>query len=208
MQIWTPNTFQYVQIYQLVCAHIWWYMHVYYSISMYLLTAGCRCNGRTMCMQLNGQYLYVYERICIYLDSIRQYDSEFSSISQWNCTEVDSMSIRAHKDTFCWQQKWFIAHFSLAILLVVNWPNHAPGVDVELACPLQACFPAAEAPAESVQCWAVQTIGSRKLVVFPTLTTNGEVLLRVTRRAFPILISSSTSQSSGFRWRKWQYLHC
>jgi hypothetical protein len=49
----------------------------------------------------------------------------------------------------------------------------------------------------------VQTVGSRKLVDFPTLTTNGKVLLRVTRRAFPILVSSSTSPSSGVRWRKW-----
>ena len=49
----------------------------------------------------------------------------------------------------------------------------------------------------------VQTVGSRKLVVFPTLTTNGKVHLRVTKRAFPILVSSSTSPSSGVGWWKW-----
>ena len=106
---------KYIEIHQVVYEHIWWYMHVYDSISMYLLTAGCWCDGITMCMPLHGQYLYVCERICLYLDSIRQYDSEFSSIAQWHCTEVDSMSIRAHKDTFCWQQKW--------LLLISQWPS-------------------------------------------------------------------------------------
>jgi hypothetical protein len=29
------------------------------------------------------------------------------------------------------QKHLFIAHFSVGIHLVVNWPNHSPGIDVE-----------------------------------------------------------------------------
>ncbi len=62
-------------------------------------------------------------------------DSDFSCIAPCNCTAVDSRSTRAHRDTFLWQKKktMFNAHLSAAILVVVNWPNHGPGVDASAA---------------------------------------------------------------------------
>ncbi len=86
---------------------------------------------------MNGQLRVrsVFVCICMYLHVFGQYttvDSEFSSIAPCNCTAVDSSSTRAHRDTFLWQKKtMFNAHLSAAILVVVNWPNHGPGVDVE-----------------------------------------------------------------------------
>ncbi len=86
---------------------------------------------------MNGQLCLwsVFVCICMYLHLFGQYTtvhSEFSGIALCNCTAVDSRSTRSHRDTFLWQRKtMFNAHLSAAILFVVNWPNHGPGVDVE-----------------------------------------------------------------------------
>ncbi len=96
VHIRTPNTYKYISLYlhvydaiMMLYACIWQYVHVF-------------TNSRLLEWWENyvhGQYLYVYECICMYLDRTRQYDSEFSSIAPWNCTAVDSTSTRAHKDT-------------------------------------------------------------------------------------------------------------
>ena len=46
-----------------------------------------------------------------------------------------------------------------------------------------------------------------RVLVIPTFTTNRKVHLRVTRKAFPISVSSSTLPSSGLGWWKWRYVH-
>ncbi len=55
---------KYVQIHQLVLARTWWYMHVYDSTRIYLLTAGCWSDGTTMCMV--GICMYMNVCVCIW----------------------------------------------------------------------------------------------------------------------------------------------
>jgi hypothetical protein len=100
---------KYVQIHQIVFARIWWYMHVYDSICMYLISAGWWSDGKLS--------VYVNVCICMYLDSIRQYDSEFSSIAPWNCTAEDSMSTRAHGDTV-FGKKLYVCALFICICIV------------------------------------------------------------------------------------------
>ena len=60
---------KYVQIHQIVFVCICQYMHVYDSICMYFLTAGCWSEFTTMCMVSICMYMHVFACIWTVYDS-------------------------------------------------------------------------------------------------------------------------------------------
>ncbi len=72
-------------------------------------------------------YLQVYACIWIVIDKITINTTANlpKTAQQWTHHQ------QGHTGTLCSGKKLFIVHFSVSILLVVHWPNHGPGVDVE-----------------------------------------------------------------------------
>ena len=90
---------KYVQIHQVVFERICWYMHVYVSICMYLLTAGCLSDGKTMCSVSICMYMNVY--VCIWTVYDRM---TVNSAAQDRKTELQRpVRLQAHTKThFVW----------------------------------------------------------------------------------------------------------
>ncbi len=70
------------------------------------------------------QYLHVYACICMYLSCIFQYTGVCSSKAYGSSDSIFNR-FKAPRNDF------FYYYFSAGHRLVVDWPNHGPGVDVE-----------------------------------------------------------------------------
>ncbi len=161
---------------------------------------------------------------------------------------IQIQTCRFPDEDIVWQETLFHAQFSEAALLVVDWPNHGPGVDVEQGASRATRGSKEHWKAKSLSSWFMMlrpavpglqfvrehfrltplcrssvtwqqtfwdipmriiVLGACRIewtfslhhmdrvLVIPTFTTNRKVHLRVTRKAYPISVSSSTSSSSG-----------